>query len=357
MADPDFDIGHHLHRVALPSPGDDAELFKMVATLIERRLDRDRPLWECWVIEGLAQGRWAILTKLHHCIADGIAAAQLLANLSGGATGDSFVTDIHASAQPETVSERPARVSLNPVNWVSGLLRASVGAVNAAGRAAVGAAELTAGVLSETHDTSLTGPVTKMRRYSAARVAMADMQSVCRAFGVTLNDVALAAIADSYRNVLLARGERPHRDSLRTLVPVSVRTVSALDQPDNRVSAMLPLLPVDEADPVKRLLTVHSRLNKAKGSGQREGARRTVRRSGPDPVRLVGVDHSAPDQASATQRRRIGDQRSGSARPPAGNGSRGARSATRAADRPGVADRHRDGELRRHFRVRHHRRL
>jgi len=96
------------------------------------------------------------------------------------------------------------------------------------------------------------------------------MQKVSRAFGVTLNDVALAAITDSYRKLLLSRGEQPHRDSLRTLVPVSVRSMKDFQKTDNRVSVMLPLLPVDEADPIKQLELVHSRLTTVKAGGQRE---------------------------------------------------------------------------------------
>ena len=102
------------------------------------------------------------------------------------------------------------------------------------------------------------------------------MQKVSRVFGVTLNDVALAAITNSYRTVLLDRGEQPGYDSLRTLVPVSVRTANHFNIADNQVSAMLPLLPVDEADPVQQLKQVHERLRHAKASGQSEGGSAVV---------------------------------------------------------------------------------
>lgn len=77
--DPDFDLGRHVWRIALPRPGNEDQLFELIADLMARRLDRGRPLWEVWVIEGLADSKWAILTKLHHCMADGIAATHLLA--------------------------------------------------------------------------------------------------------------------------------------------------------------------------------------------------------------------------------------------------------------------------------------
>jgi diacylglycerol O-acyltransferase len=276
--DPHFDLSRHLHRGALPSPGGDAELFQTVATLMERRLDRERPLWDCWIIEGLSENRWAVLTKIHHCIADGIAAAQMLAKFSDDDVdgGGSFATDIRGTNQPARTGVGSPKTGRNPLAWVSGIVRGALDAVSNAEHAVFGVAELTASLLSPAPESSLNGPVTTMRRYSAARVPLADMQKVGRAFGVTLNDVALAAITSSYRQVLLSRGERPGRHSLRTLVPVSVRTANHLNVTDNRVSAMLPLLPVDAGDPVEQLHLVHDRLNQAKASGQSDGGSAVV---------------------------------------------------------------------------------
>jgi WS/DGAT/MGAT family acyltransferase len=274
--DAHFDLARHLHRIALPHPGGDTELFEAVATLMERRLDRERPLWECWIIEGLSEGRWAVLTKIHHCIADGIATTQLLAKFSDDVDGDTFAADVGAGNKPVRPEATLSKVSLNPLSWVGGISRSAFGAVSAAEHAAIGVAELAAGLLRPGPGSSLNGPVTTMRRYSAARAGLADMHKVARAFGVTLNDVALAAITNSYRAVLLARGEEPGPNSLRTLVPVSVRAVDHFNVAGNRVSAMLPLLPVDEADPVEQLKLVHSRLSHAKASGQSEGGSAVV---------------------------------------------------------------------------------
>ncbi|POX94552.1 wax ester/triacylglycerol synthase family O-acyltransferase, partial [Mycobacterium kansasii] len=274
--DPHFDISRHLHRLALPHPGGDAELFEMIATVMERRLDRERPLWDCFMIEGLSDDRWAVLTKLHHCMADGIATAQMLARFNDGGGGDSFATDIRAAKEPDRHGFGLPKISLNPLSWAGGMVRGALGAATVVEHVAVGAAELAGSLLSPAPDSSLHGRVTAMRRYHAARVRLADVREVAQAFGVTLNDVALAAITDSYRKLLLARGEHPGRDSLRTLVPVSVRGVNQFNRADNRVSAMLPLLPVDEPDPVQQLRLVHSRLTRAKGSGQREGGNAVV---------------------------------------------------------------------------------
>jgi diacylglycerol O-acyltransferase / wax synthase len=117
---------------------------------------------------------------------------------------------------------------------------------------------------------SLAGPITTMRRYSAARVSLADVTEIRDKFGVTLNDVALAAVTDSYRAALVRRGETPRRNSLRTLVPVSMRSNDAVDATDNRVSVMLPFLPVEKEDPAEQLRAVHRRLTRTKASGQRE---------------------------------------------------------------------------------------
>ena len=269
--DPHFDISRHLHRLALPHPGDDAELFQMIATVMERRLDRERPLWECFIIEGVSDNRWAVLTKIHHCIADGIATAQMLAKFSDDDGGGSFATDIRAAKEPARPGLGLPKISLNPLNWVGGIARSALAAAVRTEHLAVGAAELTASLFSPGPESSLSGPVTTMRRFSAARVRLADLKEVCQVFGVTLNDVALAAITDSYRRILLDRGEQPGRNSLRTLVPVSIRPTNHFNMTDNQVSAMFPLLPVDEADPIKQLQLVHSRLIQAKASGQREG--------------------------------------------------------------------------------------
>ncbi|WP_039890056.1 WS/DGAT/MGAT family O-acyltransferase [Mycobacterium xenopi] len=268
--DPHFDITHHIHRIALPDPGGDAELFQMIATLMQTRLDRERPLWECWIIERLRGNRWAVMVKIHHCIADGIATTQMLGRLSDDGATDTFANNIHAAKQLVGAAlPRPA-LGWNLLAWPGEVWRSAVGAATAAQHAAIGVAEITAELLSSP-GSSLTGAVTTMRRYSAARVKLADLKQVARAFDVTLNDVALAAITDSYRNLLLRRGEQPRHDTARTLVPVSIRSMKEMQQTGNRVAAMLPLLPVDEADPLKQLELVHSRLTRAKNSGQREG--------------------------------------------------------------------------------------
>jgi len=239
---PGFDLTHHLRRVALPRPGDDTELFRAIAYALERPLDLDRPLWECWVIEGLKDNQWAIQMKIHHCMADGISAAHILTRLCDDADSNTFANHIGTKQVSSSQETR---------NWADVLWRASsvAGTINSA----------LAGIIWPAVKTLSSDPVTTRRRYSTVRVRIADVDSVCRKFGVTTNDVALAAITEGFRTVLLHRGEQPRADSLRTLVPASVR-------------AMLPYLPVEHNDPVQRLRTVHNRL-KAEQTGQRQSGR------------------------------------------------------------------------------------
>ena len=275
--DPGFDLSRHVRRTAVPRPGDDAELFRVVADVLERRLDRDRPLWECWVIEGLKGNRWAILMKIHHCMADGISAARILTRLCDDVDGDAFARPVgakrtagaHAHLKP--VSDPDRRT--NPLN---NLWRAATGVTDAAARTATGAAEIAAGLLWPNANSSLVGPVTAMRRYRAVRVPLADIEQVCRKFDVTINDVALTAITSGFRSMLLGRGEEPGPDSLRTLVPVSVRSPDALDKTGNRISVMLPYLPVEQDDPIQQLRIVHSRMTRAKHGGQRQAGSAAV---------------------------------------------------------------------------------
>jgi diacylglycerol O-acyltransferase len=143
VEDPNLDLSHHIHRAALPHPGDDEALFRLAADIMERRLDRERPLWECWIIEGLADGRWAMLMKIHHCIADGIATMHIMSALSDDGQGETFATEIRAAHEPPVKLFRLPPVSLNPLNWASGVWQLAASATSAAALAVEGALEIT----------------------------------------------------------------------------------------------------------------------------------------------------------------------------------------------------------------------
>src|SRR6478609_10508366 len=122
-------------------------LFRLAAEVMERRLDRDRPLWECWIIKGLEDNRWAILTKLHHCIGDGIAATHVLPGLSDEGDADSCASQIRAVREVRPRGLQLPNPSLDPRDWVSGMWHASAAVTNFATRAAEGAIELAANLL------------------------------------------------------------------------------------------------------------------------------------------------------------------------------------------------------------------
>lgn len=254
----DFDIANHVRRLAVPAPGEDRQLHALVAEIMSWRLDRSRPLWEIWLLDGLSGDRWAMLMKVHHCIADGVATAHMLTGLSDNGFGDDGFG--HTGTAPKPLTLGALRPALNPATWV-GTLRDTVRGLRDA-----------AGLPRPGPSPSLNGPLTNLRRYSAARVRFNDVRRVCEAFDVTVNDVALAALTESYRTILLRRGRQPAADTLRTLVPVSQRGPGAVGGTGNRLSLMLPYLPVDDDNPVRRLRTVHARLCHTKAGGQPRAA-------------------------------------------------------------------------------------
>jgi diacylglycerol O-acyltransferase len=228
--DPGFDLTNHLRVVAVPRPGDEAGLSRAIAQACERPLELDRPLWECWVIEGL-KGKWGLLMKVHPYLAGAIPAAHLLTRLCDDADSGMFANN----PEPEDDSAQAERPG-----WADALGRASAVTNNLAGS------------IWSAARTSSTSPVVTMRRYSTVRVPLAAVDAVCGKFRVTTNDVALAAITEGFRAVLLHRGEQPRAGSVRTL-----------DKADD-ICGKLPYLPVEHDDPVQRLRIVHSSLNQPK---------------------------------------------------------------------------------------------
>lgn len=223
-----------------------------------------------------------MLTKLHHCLADGVSGARLLGAL--------FAVSPQSGGEPDWHSEPPPRTGT--------LLRHAVGdltgnAVNLVGRALRAPRELTrqitdtlAGlgrmstVLAPATSSSLTGPIGQARRYAVARAALPDMRAIGAAFGATVNDVALTAITMGYRAVLRHRGEQPDANTVRAAVPVSIRTTDDLG---NQISVLLPTLPVEIANPVMALREVHQRLTDLKHSKEAKAATAVAALSGHQP--------------------------------------------------------------------------
>jgi len=264
--DPAFEPAGHFGRIALPAPHDENALCELVALMMSERLERDRPLWEFWVIEGLPEGRWAILSKVHHALADGISATGLQTILFGDNPPKPVIQP--AADDPGAVRmllDAAGSLLANPFEQLGFLAKTLLHPRRVARQVSDTARGLTAmtTALLPVAPSSLSGPIGRDRRYSIAEVSLDDVKTAAKAFEVTVNDVLLAAVSGGFRELLLQRGEEPAADSVRSLVPVSVRTKSTVD---NEVSLLLPLLPVDVADPAQRLIRVHHRLSSLKAT-------------------------------------------------------------------------------------------
>ncbi|GIJ48134.1 diacylglycerol O-acyltransferase [Virgisporangium aliadipatigenens] len=271
------DLDFHVRRTALPAGATEEDLCRVVARIMSHRLDRSRPLWEYWVIEGLPEGRWALLSKVHHCMVDGVSGNELY-RLLFDATPEprDAVADAQRPCPAPTTFRltadalvRLARMPADQVRLVGRALRAPGVLARRAGETALGLGTLAAGMWPGT-PTSLGGPVGTSRRWAVSRVPLADVVAVAKAHGVTVNDVVLAAVTGAFRRLMLARGEAPVPGSIRTLVPVNVRAGSEAGILDNRISVLLPSLPVEFVDPLNRLHSVHQRVMRLKRGKESE---------------------------------------------------------------------------------------
>lgn len=278
--DDKFDLAYHVRRVALPGAGSDEDLYSVVADVMSWQLDHDRPLWEIWLISELADNRWAILMKVHPCLADAVATVHILTGLSDDAMAGGEPLD-HCMNRHPAGNDRinAAHPAPRPSPWLAALrvpARIANDALASAREIVHTASEFAAGL--QRPSSALNGPVTSRRRYTAARVALDDVQQICRTFNVTVDDVALAALTEVYRDMLLRRGEKPNAESLRTLIP-------------GRDAMHLPYLPVHESNPVLRLRLVHARMKQLAGSGSAaDGLVSTATRMLPFPVTAWALD-------------------------------------------------------------------
>jgi diacylglycerol O-acyltransferase len=230
----DFDVRRHVRRVAAPAPGGRAEVAELMGLLMSERMDRDHPLWDITLVEGLEGGRWGLVCRLHHALADGVSGTALLR----------VVYDIPEEAEPANVGVHRATGSR-----LGRLTRAAIGAGR--GGLALGAA------LVPVHGPSVTGPIRSGRRYAWTTVPLDSAHERRRDLNVTVNDVALAAATAGFRALLLHRGVQPHPHAIRSLVPVSAWAGGGVENPNNKVTLMLADLPVDLEHPVERVRAVH----------------------------------------------------------------------------------------------------
>jgi diacylglycerol O-acyltransferase len=266
--DAHFDLDYHLRRTALPEPGGEGELCVLVGRLMSQQLDRTRPLWEMWVVEGLADGRWALVSKTHHCLVDGVSASDLLTvildrePIPAPEERDTW-KPLRAAAGPELLLRSVAEDLTSPYQMMQSVLSAQ-DRVQHARDAARGLLRMSA-VLAPTPTSSLNGHVGQHRRWGWSRATLSDIKRVQRTMGGTVNDVVLASVAGGFRDLLISRGESTDR-VLRSLVPVSVRSPGEHGVYNNRVSAIFAELPVSVEDPVERLASIRAQMADLKSS-------------------------------------------------------------------------------------------
>jgi diacylglycerol O-acyltransferase / wax synthase len=302
--DTDFQVERHVFAAGLPAPGSRDELMEWAGEYFSQRLDRTKPLWEIAVVE-LADGRWALVTKTHHCMVDGVGSVELATILldternpasrpiqpdsNGGA-------QLGTSAEIETVAWEPTALQRGIARLARPALRLGHGAVRA-GQSGLHAAEAAVGVASHPSrardafrrsealaeliirdelvaapHTSLNEPIGAKRTLSVLTVELEELKQIKRALGGTVNDVVLASTAGGLRRLLEHRGEEPPQQGLRAMVPMNVRTAGEHLAMGNRISSLFVHLPVAAADAAERYQLQVEEAEGLKSGTQHEGS-------------------------------------------------------------------------------------
>jgi diacylglycerol O-acyltransferase / wax synthase len=267
IEDPDFDLDYHVRWAAVPAPGGLQELAELTAEIAGRQLDRRRPLWELWVVEGLEDGYVGVIAKMHHAAIDGVLGVDLMTE----------IFDLEPNPEPRPPEELPtgervpsdvelllgavtslARHPLRMYRAARNLTRSAIRVVRR-----VRAGPVSAGIPLTAPQSTLNGVLTPHRRVALTSIPLADVKEVKRAFGVTVNDVVLAVCAGALRRFLEQRGTIPDRPLLAA-IPASVRTADERGVMGNRVSAMFATLATQLDDPVDRLFAAREVMGGAK---------------------------------------------------------------------------------------------
>ena len=277
----DFDLDAHVRHATLPAPGGRAELEEWLGEFWSHRLDRHRPLWEMTLLDGLEGGRWALASKTHHCLVDGVGSLDI----------GHLLLDASPDAAPAPPQPAPTREEQEDGGEHGhGRFWLSPGLVLRGARAGLGAAahpresfdRARAAVELVVRDeviaapaTSLNGPMSGTRQFATVRLQLADVKAVKSDLGGTVNDVVLAVCAGGLRRLLLARGDALP-DGLRAQVPVNIRAQDREHALGNELTSLFVELPVTEADPLVRYRRVRERAQELKEGSQRAGGKTIV---------------------------------------------------------------------------------
>ncbi|MGZ4221294.1 MAG: WS/DGAT/MGAT family O-acyltransferase [Solirubrobacteraceae bacterium] len=272
-SDPNFDVRNHLRHAMLPAPGGNDELMEWIADFYSHRLDRSRPLWETVLLDGLAEGRWALASKSHHCLNDGVSSVDL---------GYVLLDAERSPQRPEHAAPAPPLPVEDAWSTPGLLLRGARAGLSAATHPRTVLARTRAVVEMLVKDelvapaTSLNQPIGGTRRYTAVRVPLEELQAIKSELGGTINDLVLALSAGGVRRLLLSRGETLPVEGLRGQIPVNIRSASEQLALGNRLVSLFVHLPVAESDPLRRYQLLVSETEHRKHGPQALGAKTLI---------------------------------------------------------------------------------
>jgi diacylglycerol O-acyltransferase len=277
LEDPHFDLDYHVRRAALPAPGGPIELAEFAAEVMSRPLDRTRPLWEMYVVEGLENGMIATVTKVHHSAIDGVSGAELTVNLLDLQPEPAPVPEPETPWAPDKI---PSDIELvgyaisslirQPVLGVKAIRRTVETVLNTRRRNRQPDITPPPGYFSAPR-TSINCSITPWRRFAFTEVSLDDIKMVKNALGGTVNDVVLALCSGALRAYFTERGETLD-SALQAMVPISVRTEDQKGTMGNQVSSLLVSLASDIDDPVERLHAISQGTTGAKDQEKAIGA-------------------------------------------------------------------------------------
>lgn len=292
----DFDISGHVRRASLPGRGTEAELRDWAGEFFSERLDRTRPLWETVVVEGLSGGRWALATKTHHCMVDGVGSvdvALLMLDAERHLAGRRSHADASSASasdpdtEPGGTSRHVLGLPLRAAAASARGLRRGLGAAThperareALHRSRAMAEVLVRDELIAAPDSSINGPIGGKRRLGVTSAPLAEIKQVKGSFGGTVNDVVLAVTAGGLRRLLVSRGDKLPAQGLRAMVPMNIRAASERLALGNKISSLFVHLPVDEADPRRRYARQVEEAESLKSGSQALGSSTLVELTG-----------------------------------------------------------------------------
>jgi len=279
--DPRLNIAYHVRHTALPEPGSIEELRLLAGRIFSQRLDRSKPLWEMWLVQGMSDNRFALITKTHHAMVDGISGVDLATVLFDLGPVPQAVHELEPwtperePSQTELVAEGLMGIAKFPFELAgraAGVVRHPEHALREAREAAEGLGEIVWAGLNPAPETPLNVPIGPHRRVRWVQSRLDDFKEIKNALGGTVNDVVLAVVTGALRRWLTLRGVRTEGVELRALVPVSIRTEDERGALGNRIAAMRGPLPVYADDPVLTLDRVREAMQGLKESKQALGA-------------------------------------------------------------------------------------